>query len=226
MAPSLISTTISTNFSATIASKVTPSVSWQAGDLLTCWGMTGDNASTLTNPPTATGLTFTNLLLSNIAGRGKLYLWTATAAGTSSSVVTGTASAPVEGGLVVKVWRGSSGFGTVSALGSGTSGAATRAYTISAAASAIDGGWVNWNQITGARTYLTTNLGAATERSYYTSATFATCGSWTNAGTTATGSQTIGMSAPALDAWLIAGIEILDAGGGVTVKQLATLGVG
>lgn len=230
MAPSLISTTVSTNFGNSTASKNTASVAWQVGDLITCWGFTGDNSVTLTQPPTATGLTFANVLLSNVASRGKLYLWTATPAGTSSSVVTGSISSTVEGGYVVKVWRpvGTGSFGTVSTLGSGTSGAATRAYTIAATGSAVDGGWINWNQNTGARTYLTTNLGAATERSYYTSGTFATCGSFSNAGTTATGSQTIGMSAPTLDAWLIAGIEIKDTGGGggATVKQLAALGAG
>lgn len=230
MTVSLISTTVSTNFSNSTASKNTASVAWNAGDVITCWGFTGDNTITLTNPPTATGLTFSNVLLSNVASRGKLYLWTATAASSSSAVVTGSISSAVEGGYVVKVWRpaGTGSFGTVSSLGSGTTGAATVAYTIAATGSVVDGGWVNWNQNTGARTYLTTNLGAATENSYYTSATFATCASWSNAGTTATGSQTIGMSAPnPLDAWLIAGMEIKDTGGAaVTVKQLAALGVG
>lgn len=234
MAPSLISTVVSTNFGNSTSSKNTPATnSWLTGDLLTVWGITGDNASTLTQPPTMPGVTFANVLLSNVASRGKLYLWTATAgsAGTNQ-LLTGSISSTVEGGYVVKVWRptGTGSFGTVSSLGSGTTGAASVAYTIAATGSAIDGGWVNWNQNTGARTYLATNLGAATERSYYTSATFATCGTWSNAGTTATGSQTIGLSAPnPLDAWLIAGIEVKDTGGGgggTVVKQLSALGVG
>lgn len=225
MAASLISTTVSTNFGNSTASKNTPAVTWLTGDLIVVWGFTGDNTITLPTP-TATGLTFTNVLTSNVASRGKLYLWTAIAAAGGSQAFTGNISSTVEGGYVVKVWRptGTGSFGTVSSLGSGTTGAASVAYTIAATGSAVDGGWVNWNQNTGARTYLTTNLGAATENSYYTSATFATCASWSNAGTTATGSQTIGMSAPnPLDAWLIAGIEIKDTGGAAAAEVLVNM---
>lgn len=212
MAASLISATVSTNFNVAGVNNVkdTASVSWQAGDLIACWGFTGDNATTLTSPA-ATGLTFSNVLTSNTGSRGKLYLWTATAASTSSSTVTGTISSNVEGGYVVKVWRNASGFGTISSVGGGTTGAPTVAYTITATGSVVDGGWVNWNQNTGARTYLTTNLGTATEDHSYNSATYATSGTWHNAATTATGSQTIGLSAPTMDAWLVAGIEILAA---------------
>ena len=214
MAISLISTTASTNFTSNLANKNTPSVSWLAGDLISVWGWTGDNAQTLTNPPTATGLTLSNVLASNVASKTKLYLWTATAAADGSSVFTGSSSVSTEGGYVVKVWRGASSFGTISSLGQGTTGAATVSYTITTVGSLVDGGWSNWNQNTGARTYLTTNLGTATEDHSYNSATFATSGTWHNAATTATGAQTIGMSAPTLDAWLIAGIEILAASTG------------
>jgi hypothetical protein len=214
MAASLISTTVSTNFTNNTASKVTPSVTWLAGDLITVWGWTGDNAQTLTNPPTATGLTLTNVLLSSVASKAKLYLWTATAASGGSSTFTASSSVSTEGGLVVKVWRGASGFGTISSLGQGTTLAPTVSYTVSTLDSVVDGGWSNWNQNTNARTYLTGSLGTPTEDHSYNSATFATSGTWHNAGATATGAQTIGLSAPTMDAWLIAGIEILSAGGG------------
>lgn len=223
--PTLISTSVSTNFGNTTPSKNTAVVSWNTGDLLTCWGFTGDSAVALTDPPTATGLTFTRVLSSVTASRIHLYAWTATAGSGGSSAVAGsTISVSQEGGYVVRVWRGASGFSPISSLGSGTTNAATVSYTLAGTDSAIDGGWGNWNQNTGARTYLTTNLGTATEDSYYTSGTFATVGTWHNAQTTATGAQTIGMSAPnPLDAWLIAGIEIL--GGGV-VEEVPNIDMG
>jgi hypothetical protein len=130
MAASLISTTVSTNFTNNTASKVTPSVTWLAGDLISVWGWTGDNAQTLTNPPTATGLTLTNVLLSNVASKAKLYLWTTTAASGGSSAFTASSSVSTEGGLVVKVWRGASGFGTISSLGQGTTLAPSVSYTV------------------------------------------------------------------------------------------------
>lgn len=214
--PTLISTTVSTNFAnAGVAQKNTPAtVSWLTGDLLTCWGFCGDTIRTLTDPPTATGLTFSKLLDSAIAARGQLYLWTATAGSAGTNVVVNsTLSANEEGGIVVKVYRGASGFGTVSSLGSGTSGAPSVAYTISAIDSVVDGGGVEFNNNTNARTYLTTNLGAATEDHEYNSATYATSWTWHNAGTTATGSQSIGLSAPTMAGWLVAGIEVLGTSG-------------
>lgn len=206
--PTLISTTVSTNFATNVGNRDTPSVSWLAGDLITIWGFTGDNAQTLTLPANTGGLTLTNVLTSNVSGRTKLYLWTGTAASDGSSTFTGTYGTSTEGGYVVKVWRGATAFGTVSSLGQGTTGAPSVAYTVAATDSAIDGAFTNWNQNTGARTYLTTNLGTATEDQYYNSATYATTGTWHNADTTATGSQTVGLSAPTLDAWLVAGIEV------------------
>ena len=66
-APTLVSTTASTNFNSVAGlNKNTPSISWNAGDLIVCWGITGDNGTTLT-APTASGLTFANLLTSNVA---------------------------------------------------------------------------------------------------------------------------------------------------------------
>lgn len=207
--PTLISTTVSTEFNVAggAAPKNTPSVSWLAGDLITVWGFTGDNGTTLT-APTATGLTLSNVLTSNLSSKGKLYLWTATAGANGSSVFSTSMSQGVEGGIVVRVWRGATAFGTISSLGSGTTGAASVSYTVAAVDSAIDGGWVNWNQITGARTYLTTSLGTATEDHYYNSGSYATSAAWHNAASTATGALTVGMSAPTLDAWVIAAIEV------------------
>jgi hypothetical protein len=227
----LSSTTESTNFRNNTANKVTVSVSWSAGDIITVWGFTGDNARTLT-APTATGLTFSNQLTSNVSSRIKFYLWTAAAGSSGSSTVASTLSANENGGIVVKVWTGTGtlSLGTVSSLGSSTTGAPSVAYTVAATGSVIDGAWGNWNPgVTAARTYRTTNLGTATEDDYYDNASFATVATWHNASTTATGSQTIGLSSPTANAWLCAGIEIEETGGGgggTTFEQLAALGVG
>lgn len=217
--PSLISTTASTNYAVANSNKNTASVTWLTGDLIAVWGFTGDNSNTLT-APTATGLTFANVLTSNVASRIKLYLWTATAAAGGSSAVSSTLSGALEGGIVAKVWRGASGFGTVSTLGSGTSGAPSVAYTVSALDSAVDGGWGDWNAVAGARTYRTTNLGTATEDHYYSSGSFATTASWDTAASTATGSQTIGLTAPTATAWLLAGIEVLGSGAAASVPPI------
>lgn len=228
MTISLISTTLSTAFGGGSTTKNTASVPWLAGDLITVWGWTSDNANTL-SAVTATGLTMTNRLTSNVASRVKMYLWTTIAGSGSSSVFASTAS--FDGGIAVKVYRGTGtlSLGTISSLGSGTTGGPNVSYTITTVGSLVDGGWGDWNAIAGARTYRTTNLGTATEDNYFTSGTFATVASWHNAATTASGAQTIGLTAPSATAWLCAGIEIIESGGGgggSTVKQLAQLGVG
>jgi hypothetical protein len=207
IAPTLVSTTVSTNFATTNPTKDTPVVSWLAGDLITVWGFTGDNATTL-GAPTVTGLTFANVLTTAVASRVKIYLWTATAGSSGSGVIAATEGSNLEGGIVVKVWRRSGGFGAVSSVGSGTTGAPTVSYTVTGLNSVVDGGFGNWNRNVNARTYLTTNLGAATEDQEYDSATYATTGTWHNAASAATGALTIGLSAPTMDAWLVAGIEI------------------
>lgn len=208
-APSLISLTESTNFRVANANKDTPSVSWQAGDYVNVWGFTGDNGQTLT-APTVSGLTLTNRITSNTASFIKLYLWTAVAAASGSGVIAGTCSNPNQGGYVVKVWRGVTALGGISSSTgtSGGTGAAHASLTVAATNSAVDGGWGDWNAVTGARTYLTTNVGAATEDNYYNDATFATVATWNNAATTATGAQTVGISAPTSTAWMIGAIEL------------------
>jgi hypothetical protein len=124
--------------------------------------------------------------------------------------VTSTHSQLEEGGIVVTVWRGASGFGTVSSLAQGTSSSAQVTYTVSALDSAIDGGIAEFNNNASARTYRTTNLGAATEDQEFNSATYATTMKFHNAATTATGAQTVGLSAPSYTGiWLCACIEIL-----------------
>lgn len=208
-APTLISLTESSNYRATNANKNTPSISWLAGDCILVWGQTGDNGDTLTSPA-ASALTFTNQITSNTSGRTKLYLWTAIAAADGSSIFTGTMNAANPGGYVVKVWRDVTALGAVnSATGTaGASGAPTGTLVVAQASSVVDGAWGDWNAVTGARTYRTTNLGAATEDDYYTSGTFATTAFWSNAGTSGAGTFSVGVTAPTATAWMLGAIEL------------------
>lgn len=105
------STWTDTPFSGT--SEATAAITFAAGDLVVVVGCTEDNGSTLATP-TATGLLFSSVTSTNTGSNCKAYLWTATAAGSGTSVVSsvlGGGGSPAAG-LSAFVFTGSDGIGT------------------------------------------------------------------------------------------------------------------
>lgn len=97
-------------------SEVTPTVTWQAGDLILVIGMTADDIATL-NTPTATGLTFSAVsgAALGIDASCRLYAWQATAAANGSSAITATSDGTTDvRGIAAFVYRGHNGLGNVS----------------------------------------------------------------------------------------------------------------
>jgi hypothetical protein len=92
-APTLTSQTGSTWNDIVGTSETTGTLSWNTGDLILCTGFTEDASLTISTP-TATGLTFSALGTAQAtASSCWQHAWTATAATTSSSVVTGAIGA-------------------------------------------------------------------------------------------------------------------------------------
>lgn len=216
-APTLVSTTHSTNFGVSSTAKSTPAVSWNAGDLIVVTAITGDNTITLTNPPTATGLTFAILTgyPTNTASRMKHYVWQATAGAGGSQAIAATASIADFGGLSVRVWRNHNGVG---AIGTPVQ-AQSITLTTTGANSAIDAAWSSWNQATGARTYLTT-VATPTEDGYIDNGTYGTSGWFYHPDAGAAGSKNVGLSAPTLANNLFTAIEILAAAAAAPLPDL------
>jgi hypothetical protein len=174
------------------------------------WGLF--NGPGTGGPPTTANLTFTNRITTNNAGNVKFYAWTATAgASNSSQTIAGSVPSSQEGGYVAEVWRDHGGLGNIGTANLGTSGAGSASLNVSALDSAVSVAWGDWNAVAGARTFITTNLGAATEDHYYTSGSYASTSLFHNADTSATGVQTIGITAPTSTKWTVVGLEILGA---------------
>lgn len=119
-APTVAATSGNTWSVVTGTSRATGSVSWQTGDIIVVIGGSESNSITL-GVPTATGLTFTQLLATNTASTCRGYIWTATAGSSSSGAITSVASS---GGFMtnVQAWviRGSSGVGASTSIASGS----------------------------------------------------------------------------------------------------------
>lgn len=109
--PTIISYTETAAWNTAATTKATASVSWNSGDQILV--IAGNEGSSNINLPTATGLTFTSILVNNGAtsscsSRAAI----ATAGSTSSSAVTVTQTASVQYGFGVWVLRGSDGLGS------------------------------------------------------------------------------------------------------------------
>lgn len=209
--PTLINTYSSTNFLVGATNKDVTGIAWNAGDLIFIRGMTYTNTLTLSNPTNA-NLTITAVgTPTNTASTTKHYAWSAVAGSTQTSqtiacLLTGGAN---EGGLSVEIWRNHGGVGAVMTPVSGASGAPSATITTNSK-SAISCQVGNFNQATGARTYLT-NAGAAVEWLYNDDATEGTSETWYHANAGTAGAKTIGMSAPSGMVWWLLAAEILDA---------------
>lgn len=108
--PLLISYTETADWITGAASRSTPSVSWQAGDVISVIAICED--TTTLGLPTATGLTFTSQKSNNAPTSCGTQLAAAVAGGSGSSAITVTSSAATKHfGIAVWVHRNSLGIG-------------------------------------------------------------------------------------------------------------------
>jgi hypothetical protein len=120
-APTLRSQTGSTWTDVTSATRVTGTLTWVSGDLIVVGGVTEDNTSATLGVPTATGLTFTQLTVTNTASTCKLYIWTAKATADGSSTISSTISTSTKmGGIHAWAYGGTGGTGAVANKVTGT----------------------------------------------------------------------------------------------------------
>lgn len=147
-APTLVDYQQSDWTSRTNADEVTPTVTWQAGDLIVVLGATEDNTMAQISALSATGLTFSTVSGSptNTNNQVKLYAWTARAAADGSSAVTATRgdTNTQARGIAVFVYRGSDGLGNT-AISASLGATTTQSLTRSQANSAIVQVWGDWN---------------------------------------------------------------------------------
>jgi len=144
--PTLVDYQQSTWADTTSASEVTPSISWQTGDIILVVGATEDSGVTF-NTPTATGLTFSLLTSTGGASNTATYMWSATAGSNGSGAVTAThnGGASYAKGISAFVFRGSDGLGTAQTI------TGTTAKTISLTRAQANSHAVcvpaDWNQV-------------------------------------------------------------------------------
>jgi hypothetical protein len=149
--PTLVSYTASTFNDVGNNDETTASVSWEAGDIVLVVGAVSNNDSAnRLATPTATGLTFS--LLSSVnndaaANDTQIFMWSATAAGTSSSAVTSVTSggSGLASGIGVFVIRASDGLGTAQSIDNST--AKTISVTRGFANSHVVAVMGDWNQV-------------------------------------------------------------------------------
>ncbi len=88
----------------------TPSITWQAADVIVVVGATEDSPHTLATP-TAPGLTFSLVNSAGGASNVNTYLWSAVAGGNGSGAVSSVKSSASAAGIAAFVYRGSTGIG-------------------------------------------------------------------------------------------------------------------
>lgn len=128
--PTKVSVTTSTFSDAGNTNETAGGVSWQTSDRVLVFGGVSDGAiaNQLATPTvtggSGTGLTFSLSTAVNNSGAtdSQVYLWTATAAGNGSGTIQSVSSAAgsLRGGIVVYVFRGSTGLGTPVSLDNST----------------------------------------------------------------------------------------------------------
>jgi hypothetical protein len=113
-APTLVDYQQSTWTDDVATDEATPAITWQSGDVILVLGEASAGNMTL-GTPTATGLIFSLVQDSNPTSDDQMsraYAWSATAAGSGSSVVTSVAGGGLDArGISVFVYRGSGGIG-------------------------------------------------------------------------------------------------------------------
>jgi hypothetical protein len=223
-APSLISVTATSYSTTGVLSKATASISVTAGDILVAkaamesgWN-TGSAADVNITVSDSAGNTWTRK--QELAHTGAsaddtvsyVTAWTAVAAATGSTTVTfaqaGATNTAKHFGGEVDVWRGSDGVGATNVANNGTgSGAPSVGITTTQDNSALSVIDVDWNATTGTDTW-TTTAGTPINRSDFSDGASYGAHTATYADVGATGSKTVGMSAPATQRYGIIVVEI------------------
>lgn len=219
------------NFTDTATTETTASVTWSAGDVVVVVGVTEDNGVTLA-VPAVTGLTFTQVTVTNTASNCKVYIWSATAAGSGSGAITSTNSSQGGNGrgIAAFVFSGSDGVGASALMAATTTTNPTQALTRTQANSAVIVAMGDWAPVND--TTVTTNPstgGTVRVIQFDTGQYAAYVGSWADEGAIGTTSYGIG-DYTATPQWIGAVVEIKGtAGGGPTVyyssQSLPLMGV-
>lgn len=215
-APTRVSATPSA-FNTSTSPQTVAGVAVQAGDLITVRGI-GEDGQVVWTTPTSAGLAFTPL--GDVGTNGassRVTVWSADIASPGTiSVAMSDTGATGWWGFLVTVWRDHAGIGQVATVNGGTSpNSASLAITTTAANSALEFAFGDWNAIDGtSRTYRSVNGSAATEDSYFRdSAHFAAYAAYyADAG--AIGSYTVGTTAPTGQKYTVVAVEVK---GGATV---------
>lgn len=220
-APTLVSYTETAAWNTAGASKSTASIAWNTGDILVFLGASEGNDTI--GVPTATGLTFTSVILNIVANTCGTRLAVATAGGTSSGAVSATwttgGSAGTHWGFGVWVWRSSVGVGNNIEQHTATK---TKALTLTGLNSAVVVGVFDFNaDAAGSGTPAVSNTRQAAQdathmtRLVFDNIDYSTSGSsWGQTGGGATGP------------FSIVGIEIQNDGGGGAATWGPLLGLG
>jgi hypothetical protein len=216
-APSFISST-ATVFNSVNSPKTTGSIAVTNGDVLVAHAMAENGTAALTIA-TATGSTsaWTLKVDSAVTGTSNPFRrsWTATATATGNITVSATGSGTVFVGLIVKVWRGSSGIGAVNRGSNATgSGSPSVVVTTTGANSGIDFANCDWNGATGTTTFTATSGTPVSDLSDQTSSAHYCVYSFHVVDASAAGAKTMAMSSPGSQRYDCSAIEILGTGGG------------
>lgn len=194
-------------------------VNIQAGDLIVVGCANAGGEGTFGTPTNnGAALTWTSRQNAGTAATtARCQLWTAVGDSTRSLTITvSAAGTAVSWGGFARSWGSTGGYGGSNIVNGDSTANWTVAYTTTAANSALDVIWADWNAVSGARTYLTTGVGTFTEASATVSGAYSTSNGYhADAGTAA--AKTIGTSAPAGQLVTIAVLEILG-GTGTTVS--------
>lgn len=219
-------------FNTTTSPKSVTGVAVTAGDLLVIW-QGAENSTTMSTAPTFSG-TATVAAASSLAQIGtgtqaRASVWKADVTGSGSVDVSMTrAGTAVFWGGGVVVLRNHNGTGTVaSAAPAANSVAPSLAITTAADNSGILYVEVDFNAVAGARTFRQINaLSPTVVANFVDTAHYGVDAAWyTDAGLI--GAKTAGISSPSTMCECHVAVEVKPAAaGGVTVKQLAALGVG
>lgn len=210
-APTLVQE-LETSFNSEVSPRATASFNVLAGDVLIAWAVAeAQHTWTISGG----SLVWTLLESINTVDDCGVALWTATVDADKSMTVTFTrATGNVNNhfGGGVQTWRGSAGVGAAE-QGANESGAPSLAITTTQPNSAIAVINGDWAALDGAsRTWRSVNGSAATEATYYRDSAHYALYSGYHPDAGAAGSQTVGLSAPAGQDYVIVAVEVLGSG--------------
>lgn len=206
MAPSLVySSAQPTTTSGTLTStSFTP----QVGDVIVV-KLVAEDSVVAFNTPTGGGWTYTSRVSDTTASHVSARIYTAvpSSGGTPQTVsVTATWGASSDATMVVELWRNAKLAASPATCDTRGSGAPSTTLTTAAANSVVSWCDGDWNAATGTATYNTTS--ATPTQDGNTQVTGRYCAYFAYQAATSAGSQTLGMTAPAGQAWTLLGIEI------------------